>query len=233
MKTHCCHCVFYSKQEKNCHLNLLEKAKVTMTEEGPEVDGLCRSIRNIYWTELKDGRSMPELADKVREENKVKFDVVIAFDLKDEIKELYQTIDSINNFDIKPQTVIVSSNRHYLLNQSLWADLTSRYSELKFIVNFCGYDSYESLLNYSLNKVTSEFVVNTVCGCLLENKLINALNEQINTPSSYLAYYKDSNCYVAETEILRYSILNKPQDVSTLDYIKQNMNNIGTVYELT
>lgn len=233
MKTHCCHCVFYSKQEKNCHLFLLEKAKSELTPDGHVIEGLCRSCRNVYWPGLTDGSTMTDLAAKVAEENKLKYDVVIAFDIHDELKDLHYTVETISKCDIKPQTVIISSNRHYLLNQSLWAELSTRYSELKFLVNFCGYDSYESLLDYSLNKVTSEFVINTVCGCVLENRLILALNEEINTPSKFLAYYKDKNCYVAEAEILRHSVLNKPKDVSTLDYIKQNMNNIGTVYELT
>lgn len=233
MKTYCNHCVFYSKQEKSCHLFLLEKAKSELTDEGHVIDGLCRSCRSVYWPGLTDGSTMTELAAKVAEENKIKYDVVIAFDIYDELYELHKTVETISNFEIKPQTVIISSNRHYLLNQSLWAELTTKYSGLKFLVNFCGHDSYESLLDYSLNKVTSEFVLNTVCGCVLENRLILALNEEINIPSKFIAYYKDKNCYVAEAEILRHSVLNKPENVSTLDYIKQNMADIGTVYELT
>lgn len=212
---------------------MLEKAKVSDGTDGPEVEGLCRSCRNVYWPELKDGRTMSELAYIVKNENKIKYDVIIGFSVFDELKDLHDTIKSILNMDIKPQTVIIASNRHYLLNQSLWAELSEQYSELKFLVHFCGYDSYESLLDYSLNKVTSEFVVNTVCGCALDTKVVSGINDQINIPGSFIAYYKDKNCYVAESAILRHAVLNKPSEVSTLDYIKQNMSHIGTVYEFT
>lgn len=233
MKTLCEHCVFYKKQEKECALNLLEQFSHTMGENGPIIDGLCRSCRNIYWKEYSPDLQVSQLIGKVVEENQIEYDVIIGYLEEDEKRELLRTLDSLTRVMIKPKTIIIASNRNYLLNQSLWSELKQEYPHFNFVINFCGYDTYESLLDYSLNKVKSEFVLNTICGCTMENATIDALNQQIFTPTFFLAFYKDSQMYFAESAILRHSVLTKPSEVGTIDYIKQNLSHIGIVIEST
>lgn len=222
METACKHCIFL--KNKNCVLSKLENlVYYYLEDDNPQVSGLCRYMRNVYWPEYADhpDATLDNLIDAVNEEVKLKYSAVITYDILSKKEDLLNLVESLENQVIPPLSIIISTNLAFSEAQELYTDLKG--SNVDIRINISSEIDHEKLVQRVINKVhqKAEYVLICYPESTINPTIIETLSERYsNTSEVYLTYLSENFCLV-DFDLLKLSLKMKKDEQNSIQFLME------------
>ncbi len=228
-KTLCEHCVFKimdDKAQTGCHLNRLKKLPNHTEGLYQVVDTYCSACRNIYWKNTQSNSDLLSLIDKVYEEIKTKFDVIVVCPDDFTIEELKVSLDSIKLSSYHPEKVYISlthNTNNKLAVGKILSTLDPRYD---FMLSF--EDDQKLRINAIVNKSKSTFLYFLALGEVYDTNIVSDIDDSINRDMKPKLTFISNKAFVCPSFLYNHFMYEEEPFKRIEEYVKSVTENNST-----